>query len=421
MKAKKFITTLMAGVLTLGLVGCSSTGENKEATSDGDPVKLTFGIWDAIQEPGMKALADKFTEKHPNIDVEVQVTPWEEYWTKMEAAATGGELPDVFWMHTNEFLKYASNDMLMDVTDLEGTDGYKDYPESLVQLATYKDKVYGVPKDFDTVALVYNKELFDQAGIAYPDETWDWDKLVEVSKQLTDKEKGIYGFSAALEDQQGYLPPIAQAGGYVLKDGKSGYTDTNTIKGLQFYVDLANKHGVSPTLAQLADTHTDSLFQSGKVAMSFLGSWRMSSYALNEDIKDKFDVAVLPKGDKQASVINGLSFAGNANSKHPEETKLFLEFLASQEAQDLQAELGAAISARNGSAEKWVKTYQNHNVQVFLDMKEYSVPVSTSLTKAKWGITEKDMIKKMMTGEISVEEGAKVIADEMDKLLATEK
>lgn len=421
MKAKKFITTLMAGVLTLGLVGCSSTGENKEATSDGDPVKLTFGIWDAIQEPGMKALADKFTEKHPNIDVEVQVTPWEEYWTKMEAAATGGELPDVFWMHTNEFLKYASNDMLMDVTNLEGTDGYKDYPESLVQLATYKDKVYGVPKDFDTVALVYNKELFDQAGIAYPDETWDWDKLVEVSKQLTDKEKGIYGFSAALEDQQGYLPPIAQAGGYVLKDGKSGYTDTNTIKGLQFYVDLANKHGVSPTLAQLADTHTDSLFQSGKVAMSFLGSWRMSSYASNEDIKDKFDVAVLPKGDKQASVINGLSFAGNANSKHPEETKLFLEFLASQEAQDLQAELGAAISARNGSAEKWVKTYQNHNVQVFLDMKEYSVPVSTSLTKAKWGITEKDMIKKMMTGEISVEEGAKVIADEMDKLLATEK
>lgn len=421
MKAKKFITTLMAGVLTLGLVGCSSTGENKEATSDGDPVKLTFGIWDAIQEPGMKALADKFTEKHPNIDVEVQVTPWEEYWTKMEAAATGGELPDVFWMHTNEFLKYASNDMLMDVTDLEGTDGYKDYHESLVQLATYKDKVYGVPKDFDTVALVYNKELFDQAGIAYPDETWDWDKLVEVSKQLTDKEKGIYGFSAALEDQQGYLPPIAQAGEYVLKDGKSGYTDTNTIKGLQFYVDLANKHGVSPTLAQLADTHTDSLFQSGKVAMSFLGSWRMSSYASNEDIKDKFDVAVLPKGDKQASVINGLSFAGNANSKHPEETKLFLEFLASQEAQDLQAELGAAISARNGSAEKWVKTYQNHNVQVFLDMKEYSVPVSTSLTKAKWGITEKDMIKKMMTGEISVEEGAKVIADEMDKLLATEK
>lgn len=421
MKAKKFITTLMAGVLTLGLVGCSSTGENKEAASDGEPVKLTFGIWDAIQEPGMKALADKFTEKHPNIDVEVQVTPWEEYWTKMEAAATGGELPDVFWMHTNEFLKYASNDMLMDVTDLEGTDGYKDYPESLVQLATYKDKVYGVPKDFDTVALVYNKELFDQAGIAYPDETWDWDKLVEISKQLTDKEKGIYGFSAALEDQQGYLPPIAQAGGYVLKDGKSGYTDTNTIKGLQFYVDLANKHGVSPTLAQLADTHTDSLFQSGKVAMSFLGSWRMSSYASNEDIKDKFDVAVLPKGDKQASVINGLSFAGNANSKHPEETKLFLEFLASQEAQDLQAELGAAISARNGSAEKWVKTYQNHNVQVFLDMKEYSVPVSTSLTKAKWGITEKDMIKKMMTGEISVEEGAKVIADEMDKLLATEK
>ena len=422
MLKKKIFSLLMVGVLSLGLIGCGGKGNvaNEGTSNNSEKVKLTFGIWDVIQESGMKQLVDKFNETNPNIEVEVQVTPWTEYWTKLEAAATGGEMPDVFWMHTNEFSKYASNDMLLDLTELEGTNGYKDFPESLIQLSSFKNKVYGVPKDFDTIALVYNKEIFDNAKVAYPDETWDWAKLVEVSKQLTNKDAGIYGFAAALEDQQGYLPTIAQAGGYVLKDGKSGYEDLKTIEGLQFYVDLSNKYGVSPSLAQLADTNVDTLFQSGKVAMSFLGSWRMSSYASNNDIKDKFDVAVLPKGRERASIINGLSFAGSAKTKHEPEVRKFLSFLASEEAQSLQAESGTAISAREGTSEKWVSTYPNYDVQVFLDMKEYSVPVSTSLTKAKWGNTEREMIKKMMMGEISVEEGAKVIADEMNKLSEAE-
>lgn len=421
MLKKRLGCLLVTGVLSLGLIGCSGTKTTgKDVTnkvSSSEKAKITFGIWDVAQEKGMKSLVEKFNETNPNIQVEVQVTPWEEYWTKLEAAATGGEMPDVFWMHTNEFSKYASNEMLLDLTDLEGTNGYKDYPENLVELASYEGKIYGVPKDFDTISLLYNKEIFDNAGVAYPDESWDWNKLVEVAKQLTDKDKGIYGFAAGLEDQEGYLPPISQAGGYVLKDGKSGYEDPNTIKGLQFYVDLSNKYEISPTLAQIADTNVHTLFQSGKVAMTFFGSWRMSTYASNDDIKDKFDVAVLPKGDERASIINGLSFAGSAKTKYPEQVKKFLSFLASEEAQNLQAENGTAISARNGASEKWINTYPNYNAKVFLDMKEYSVPVSTSLTKAKWGNTEREMVKKMMMGEVSVEEGAKVIADEMNKLL----
>ncbi len=170
---KRFSIMLLAGILTLGMTGCRGQANNSNGANSGgeEKVKLTFGIWDKIQEDGMKSLVEKFNEKNPNIEVEVQVTPWDEYWTKMEAAATGGELPDVFWMHTNEFLKYASNDMLMDLSNLEGTDGYKDYPESLVSLASYKGAVYGVPKDFDTIALVYNKEIFDEANVPYPDES----------------------------------------------------------------------------------------------------------------------------------------------------------------------------------------------------------------------------------------------------------
>lgn len=400
------------------LVGC---GKNQEtAKTKEEPVKINFGIWDVEQEKGMNELAEGYMSTHKNVEINVQVTPWDEYWTKMEAAATGGELPDVFWMHTNEFLKYASNDMLMDLTDLSGTNNYEAYSDKLMSLVTFKENVYGVPKDYDTIALAYNKEIFDAAGVAYPDGTWTWETFRENAIKLTDTEKGIYGFSVTVEDQEGYLPPIAQADGYVLKDGKSGYTDSKTRDGVQFFADLTLKDNVSPSLAQLADTNQEALFQSGKLAMAYMGSWRVATTVKNEDIKDKFDVSVLPKGVKEASIINGLSFAANNRTKHPEEVKDFLAYLASEEAQDKQAELGTAISARGNSAEKWVATYPDYNVQAYLDMEPTAVPVSTSLTKAQWHITEKEMMKKMLSGEISVEEGTETIAKEMDKLLKTE-
>ena len=81
MLKKKIGSLLMAGILSLGLIGCGSKASNvSEGNSNaGEKVKLTFGIWDVIQENGMKQLVEKFNEKNPNIEVEVQVTPWTEY------------------------------------------------------------------------------------------------------------------------------------------------------------------------------------------------------------------------------------------------------------------------------------------------------------------------------------------------------
>ena len=74
----------------------------------------------------MRAIADAFTAKNPNIKVKVEVTDWDNYWTKLEAGATGGALPDVFWMHSNNFVKYASSGMLMDITDkIKNSKDYK--------------------------------------------------------------------------------------------------------------------------------------------------------------------------------------------------------------------------------------------------------------------------------------------------------
>ena len=112
------LSVCMATGLATGLTGC---GESSDGT-----VNLTFQIWDVAHRDGMQAMCDAYTAQHPNVKIEVQVTSWNEYWTKLEAAAMSNKMPDIFWMHTNEILKYADNGKLADCSDIVDTEHFSD-------------------------------------------------------------------------------------------------------------------------------------------------------------------------------------------------------------------------------------------------------------------------------------------------------
>ena len=166
MRTRVFAMILVIA-LALSLVGCGSSG----GSSDGK-VNLTFQIWDVAQKAGMEAMCAAYSEKNPNVTIEVQVTSWNEYWTKLEAAATSGKMPDIFWMHTNELLKYADNGILADCADIIETDKFSEV--SLSNVSGSNGTYYGVPKDKDTVGLVYNKEMFDAAEVSSSPSTRCW-------------------------------------------------------------------------------------------------------------------------------------------------------------------------------------------------------------------------------------------------------
>ena len=111
---RKGILTAAAAVLGAALLGGCGSGTR---ASDG-LVHLNFQIWDNAQRGGMEAVARAYMDKNPEVEIQVQVTSWDEYWTKLDAAAESGQLPDIFWMHTNQILKYADYGKLEDVTDL---------------------------------------------------------------------------------------------------------------------------------------------------------------------------------------------------------------------------------------------------------------------------------------------------------------
>ncbi len=417
----KKLISLSSIVLLLALMftACGGGGSSQS----GQPVTLRYSIWDKNQAPAMQQIVTEFKKTHPNINVNIEVTPYAQYWTKLETAATGGSAADVFWMNGPNFIKYASNGILTPIDDQISTDkvDLNNYPAALVTLYTFNGKHYALPKDFDTVGLWYNKTLFDAAGVKYPDASWNWTTLQDAAKKLTNPAKGVWGIAAQLADQEGFYNTIPQNGGYVISADRksSGYDKPETIAGLKFWTDMIQAKS-SPSLAQMTDTPPLSMFESGKVAMLYAGSWDAIEFAQNQYTKDKVDVTVLPQGKQRATVIHGLGNVIYANTQHAQEAWEFVKFLGSQEAAEIQAKTGTVIPAYTGTQADWVKAYPSFHVQAYIDELAYAVPYPVSKNTAAWGDVQTKLLTKVWAGQMTVEDGARQLAQQMNQLLAQE-
>ena len=401
-----------AALAASSLAGCGS--------GDGT-VDLTFQIWDVFQRDGMQAMCDAYTALHPEVTIEVQVTSWDEYWTKLEAATMAKQAPDIFWMHTNEILKYADNDKLVDCSEIVDKSHFSDI--SLANASGSDGTLYAVPKDRDTVGLVYNKEMFDAAGVSYPDDTWTWDTLVEASQKIYDA-TGYYGYMAYGDDQLGYWNFVYQAGGSILTEDKTraNFTDPATEMAMDFYIGL-QKNDWCPDQTYFAETSPGTAFFSGKGAMFLEGDWNILPELQNyPDMVGKWDVAVLPKcpnpmnGDGRATISNGLSYATTKTNKHLDVVMDVLKFFGSAEGQQIQGESGAAIPAYVGLEDSWVGCFEQYpvNITCFIDMFDYCVQSVNNAARPEWKTPVSDTLLKIYTGDLTLDEGLEQMQEIVD-------
>ena len=401
----RMIAAALALTLLLSVTGCGS--------SDGK-THLTFQIWDIAQRDGMQAMCDAYTAQHPDVVIEVQVTSWSEYWTKLEAAAESNTMPDIYWMHTDQILYYADFGILADLTDLydaEDPNFYADhYSEISLSNASGTDgKLYGVPKDKDNVLLVYNKEMFDAAGVAYPDESWTWDDMEAASAQIYQK-TGKYGYMAYSDEQLGYWNFVYQNGGYILDENNvyAGYTQPATAEAIKYYVGL-QQNDWCPNQAYFAETTPGTAFFSEQGAMFLEGNWNLLNELKNyPEMVGKWDIAVLPKcpdpvsGDGRATISNGLCYSTAAKGKNLEVVKDVLRFFGSEEGQRIQGESGAAIPAYNGLEDTWSTVFQQFDymidVQKCYDQFDYVVQYINNATRRKWKSTVADEMVRIYNG-----------------------
>lgn len=436
---RKIGSILLMIIFCISVIGCSNNDKNSEngaktnsensgqnaETNKLKNVTLTYATWNENQRDSIQATIDGFKKINPQIKVEIQITPWGEYWTKLEAAATSGNMPDIVTMHTNQVEKYIKGSVLAQLDDLNQYDesfSYDNYDQGITKLYTYDNKHYGIPKDKDCVMLVYNKEIFDNAGVSHPTSDWTWNDLEQTAQKLTDKGKKIYGFNAYNNDQEAWGNFLYQNGGGFINEEKniSDLDNPKSIEAMQFFIDLYKNF--SPSKEMQAEVDPITLFSSGIIAMEPMGNWQFSYLTDNAAIKDKFAIAPLPAAPdgKRATISNGLALSVPADCKNMEEAKIFLTYAGSEQGMK-DAASGPAIPAYNGVDKDWAEKHKDlYNTDVILTSLPHGVQLKGSELKTQWSSPMYEYVGKIFDGSMSVEEAFKKASEEMNKILAEE-
>lgn len=436
---------LAAGVLLL-LVLVPTLSACGGSSTQGGKVNLTYALWDSNEQVGYQKSIDVFEKQHPNITVTIQQADYDQYWQKLDTQMAAGVVPDVFWNDLTYFPHYVVEGQLMDVTSLMQKDNLDTsiyYPQLLKQY-TYQDKYYGLPKDWDTIALFYNKDIFQKMGISVPAElTWnpnDGGSFVKLAQQLTVDKTGVhadqpgfnassisqYGFVSANLNQEIYWNYMAMNGGLFM-DKPFGahflYNQPANVQALQYLVDLISKWHVSPSAAETnnsGDAMTQ-FFARGTVAMIESGSWNVSY--LSKQVNFPLGIMELPVGPKgRISVLNGLSDSIYAKTPHPQEAWELFKWLASSQSQQIVAENGIVWPGVESAAPLFASYWQKQGIDVTPFLKEaqgqtVSAPVTPSFNEAETKID--DTFNQMWLGQIPVQQATNKAVQDADGVIQT--
>ncbi|MCI2132266.1 MAG: sugar ABC transporter substrate-binding protein [Eubacterium sp.] len=429
---KKFTGVLLAACMLASLTACGADGErvstassgvsetSSEMNSNSAKTKVTFSIWDEVQQPVFEKIVDDFEKENPDIDVELQLTPWSQYWTKLDAAMGADTAADVFWINT--FMpKYAEAGVLEPLNQYIKEDGIDmdDYVNVVADMYNYKGAQYGMPKGMDTVQVFYNKAIFEKYGIEEPKEGWTWGEMVQTAQALKEKNSDVYPILMELDPQPSYFNFIEQSGGYVLDDTgkKTGLGTPGAIKAYQDVVDLMDQ-GLMPDNQVLSDTKGTDLFLSQKGAMLFMGSWKCAVLDAASFADQLGTVSMPAREEGNQSVIGGLGYAMNANSKNKEAAWKLIKFLAGEKANRMQAEARIDIPALK-SAQQYYKT-DHVDSSVIFKAADSGFAYPTSPSVADWNQVITDYSNKIFSKEMTAEEGCEKMGAEVQAILDKE-
>ena len=410
--------------------GEEQVGTDEEAGEDeqtgGEPVDLTFSVWGDPEELKiLQEIADDFHAENPNVNVTVTVSDWDTYWDKLQTQLAGGTPPDVFAMDAPLYADYQSRDVLLNLQPLIerdnfALDGY--YEQSLVCYET-PEGYYGLPRDIQPGVMYYNKDMFDAAGVPYPDETWTWDDVIEYGQQLTQDTDGDgttdqYALWADLWDMEllwGAL--IWQHEGNIVSDD---YTQTllaegNAMEAWQLLEDMIFEYGIMPS-PSVAEQFGDP-FESGNVAMTPAGHWVVPLYS---NVDFNWDVAPLPQADKRATIVNSVGFVIGKDTQHPEESWEFLKYLVGEPGQRKVTSLGLGVPTLIDIANSDAYLEQDTadiNHGLFLEAMEYAQVKPCFRGYDEWATIFGDGMYSIWLGEAELEPTLNELVPQADQVL----
>jgi multiple sugar transport system substrate-binding protein len=407
------------GLVVLALAGCG------RHPASGAKIKLTVFTWTLPAELAVnQRLCKQFGSSHPNLQVTVVNEPSKRAMDKLQTMIAAGNPPDVMSIHGATFMPMAANGALLDLGPLIKADpsfDLDDFYPKLVETCRYQGKLYSLPRYTSVYVLFYNKDLFDAAGLKYPDENWTWDSYLAAARKLTvnspDPERRRMGCVIDFWGARIY-PWVWSAGGEILdKSGKVCLLDRpEPQQALQFLVDLRHKYQVCPPSTQQDSDQNKAMFANGKVAMYQSGAWDIQILQGAKGLR--WDIAPLPKRKKHATMLGTENYAIAAATKHPKEAWELFKFLLGPESQTTMGrEMEKQPSRQSVANGPYLKQNTTYHRKVFIDALTYAhaAPNIPDWDRVSHFIQEQ--LDLMWIGRVSVAEGTKKASQQVTDAL----
>mgnify|MGYP002724322669 FL=1 len=441
-------STLTAGAVigTLGLVlaacspgaddnGCgnsATTGTETDGTDgSGEQSTVTFRLWDEVAAPAYEESFAKFEEQNSDINVEIELVPWGDYWDQLPLDVSSGDMADIYWVNSSNFALYADNGNLINITEELGSD-HDEWQQSVVDLYTRDDALWGVPQIWDSIALFYNADMVEEAGIDVTSLKWggDDDTLLPAAQALTVDANGntadspdfdpnnveVYGFNAQANLQAIYNPFLAANGAeFQDEDGNFAFASPEGVESFQYIVDLINEHHVAPPAAE-TNTNGDitrDMFVRGELALFQSGPYHLKTVDENAEINWSLAPLVAgPEGSYSGS--HGVVAVGNEQTENREETIRVLQWLGSAEGQMPLGEMGVsfpgAVDAQSSYVDYWAA--KGIDVSVFIDAANgdtAKAPFGPDVNAGTMALTPK--LLDVFLGSVPVDQGLQEAQD----------
>lgn len=385
--------TACAGAGSSGAPAASEGDADSGDISSGESVSLRYVLWDANQLPAYQQCVDNFTAANPTINVTVEQQGWDDYWNGIQTGMVAGNAPDVFTNHLAKYPEFASKNQLVDIQPFVEGDGLDTgiYLEGLADLWMRDGARYGLPKDWDTVAVIYNKDMLEAAGVTEEElnnATWnpqDGGTFEEIAAKLTVDANGNNALSADFDGEdvdvygiafpyngagaygQTQYSPFAVSTGWQFNDGLYAtayyYDDPRFIETIQWYADMSLEKSIAAPIQEVSSLGANTVFASGGAAMITDGSWMIGFYSGNTDFPVGF--ARLPIGPEgRKSMFNGLADSIWSGTEHPQEAWQLVKYLASSECANIVGDAGVVFPAQAEAVDRALAAYEGAGLDV---------------------------------------------------------
>ncbi|MDD3925446.1 MAG: sugar ABC transporter substrate-binding protein [bacterium] len=424
-RAKLAVLLSLAAAMICG--GCGDKNEGK-----------TVIRFMRFSSPELNPVYDKivadFEKKHPGVKIRQEETSNQ---VQLQTQMAGNAAPDVIAIANKSLADLGTRGTLLDLRPYIKRDGYDTgdfYSQAFDEGSVPSGAIYGMPTTGGPEILYYNKELFDKAGLAYPDAGWTWEDFLKAAKALTKGGTGNgrisqYGTSNSASGWTGSLSWLWGAGADLMNDdlSKCVVNSPGSIAAMQFLVDLEKRYKVAPgTIAATEMGGDREIFMLGRLGMFIYLPWNcLNQFAACKNLK--WDMAPVPNGPQgRYPRYTGESYTIWSGSKQKELAWELVKIMSGKEVSAMLAERNWMPARKSVAASThFVKADTPWHEEAYLESMKYaravpSIPYLGGGGGKLAGIWNTEMVKALL-GEQPVAKALSSIENQLNKVLAEER